>query len=306
MIASDIAEGGLPLLALDACWAIDHHPSDRAEALEAVAAHLTLETAHKAITTARATEANWRAPALAALALVLPESEQGGVLLEAFEAVALINSEWDRIWAAVSVAPLLLSLAWTSALAEPDLAYVPAQPRSPPLGCRPAHGPVPHVQDVVRARLHRPRSARAGACQRDGQSHGRLGLAATHRGHALGPQLRHLLLHDRDRVYGRDFRQRAGRVSIDAIATPIHAPRANAIVQRVIGTLRRECLDHIIVLDEQHLSSVLRESVHYYNTERPHRTLGLQTPELTPRPTTGSSRPRPVLNGLHHVYERAA
>jgi transposase InsO family protein len=77
-------------------------------------------------------------------------------------------------------------------------------------------------------------------------------------------------------------------------------------VQRVIGTLRRECLDHIIVLDEQHLSSVLRESVHYYNTERPHRTLGLQTPELTPRPTTGSSRPRPVLNGLHHVYERAA
>jgi transposase InsO family protein len=69
------------------------------------------------------------------------------------------------------------------------------------------------------------------------------------------------LLHDRDRVYGRDFRTRAGRIGIDAIATPVHAPTANAIVERVIGTLRRECLDHLIVLNEQHLMAVLREFV---------------------------------------------
>ncbi len=80
------------------------------------------------------------------------------------------------------------------------------------------------------------------------------------------------LLRDRDAVYGRDFRQRARRIGIDAIATPIHAPKANAIVERVIGTLRRECLDHIIVLDEQHLMSVLGEFVAYYNQERPHRS----------------------------------
>jgi transposase InsO family protein len=58
-----------------------------------------------------------------------------------------------------------------------------------------------------------------------------------------GCKPRHLL-RDRDAVYGRDFRQRAQRVGIDAIATPIHAPKANAVAERVIGTLRRECLDH--------------------------------------------------------------
>jgi len=97
-----------------------------------------------------------------------------------------------------------------------------------------------------------------------------------------------------------------GRIGIDAISTPIHAPKANAIAERVIGTLRRECLDHVIVLDEPHLRSVLAEFVRYYNQERPHRTLGLQTPHLKVRPTTGVVRSWPVLNGLHHVYERAA
>ena len=114
------------------------------------------------------------------------------------------------------------------------------------------------------------------------------------------------LLHDRDAVYGRDFHRRARRIGIDAIATPVRSPRANAVVERVIGTLRRECLDHLIVLNERHLSSVLREFVAYYNAERPHRTLGLQTPEATPRPVTGAIRSRSILNGLHHVYQRAA
>jgi hypothetical protein len=95
-------------------------------------------------------------------------------------------------------------------------------------------------------------------------------------------------------------------VAIDAIATPALAPRANAIVERVIGTMRRECLDHLIVLDEQHLRSALREFVRYYYEDRPHRTLGLQTPEPRQRPVTGPIRSRPVLNGLHHAYERAA
>jgi transposase InsO family protein len=120
-----------------------------------------------------------------------------------------------------------------------------------------------------------------------------------------GNKPRHLL-HDRDAVYGRDFRQRAQRIGIDSIASPIRAPQANAVVERVIGTLRRECLDHLIVLDEQHLRSVLGEFVQYYNAERPHRTLHLQTPEPRLRATTGPIRSRSILNGLHHVYERAA
>jgi transposase InsO family protein len=120
-----------------------------------------------------------------------------------------------------------------------------------------------------------------------------------------GAKPRHLL-RDRDAVYGRAFRQRAQRIGIDAIATPVRAPRANAVVERVIGTLRRECLDHLIVLDEQHLRAVLADFVCYYNQDRPHRTLGLQMPEPRPRPTAGPIQSRPVLNGLHHVYERAA
>jgi len=120
-----------------------------------------------------------------------------------------------------------------------------------------------------------------------------------------GRKPRHLL-RDRDAVYGRDFRQRAQRIGIDSIATPVRSPRANAVVERVIGTLRRECLDHLVVLNERHLLSALTEFVRYYNQERPHRTLGLQTPEAKPRPVTGPIRSRRVLNDLHHVYERAA
>jgi transposase InsO family protein len=75
-----------------------------------------------------------------------------------------------------------------------------------------------------------------------------------------GNQPRHLL-RDRDAIYARDFKQRAKRIGIDATATPVRSPRANAVAERVIGTLRREHLDHLIVLDEHHLASVLSEFV---------------------------------------------
>jgi transposase InsO family protein len=120
-----------------------------------------------------------------------------------------------------------------------------------------------------------------------------------------GRKPRHLL-RDRDAVYGRDFRQRAGRIGIDAIATPVASPRANAIIERFSGTLRRACLDHMIIRDQQHLRSVLTEFIGYYNLERPHRTLRLETPLPVPRPAKGTVRSRSVLGGLHHVYERAA
>jgi transposase InsO family protein len=114
------------------------------------------------------------------------------------------------------------------------------------------------------------------------------------------------LRRDHDAVYGRDACQRARRIGIDAITTPVASPRANAVVERFIGTLRRECLDHLIILDEQHLRSVLIEFVCYSNLERPHRTLRLKTPIPAFRSVDGPVRSRPVLGGLHHVYERAA
>jgi transposase InsO family protein len=114
------------------------------------------------------------------------------------------------------------------------------------------------------------------------------------------------LLRDRDSVYGGDFGRRLAALSIEQLLSPVRAPRANAVAERLIGTLRRECLDHLIVVDERHLRAVLTEFAGYYNGARPHRTLGLETPLPADRPTVGPIRARPVLGGLHHAYERAA
>ena len=77
---------------------------------------------------------------------------------------------------------------------------------------------------------------------------------------AWGRRPRHLV-RDRDAVYGGDFTARARRLGIETVLTPVRAPRANAIAERVVRTLRNECLDHIIVLNEAHLRAVLREYV---------------------------------------------
>ena len=114
------------------------------------------------------------------------------------------------------------------------------------------------------------------------------------------------LLRDRDASYGGDFGRRAKRLGTETLLTPIRAPRANAIGERVVGTFRRECLDHQIVLNEQHLRAVLRAFVRYYNAARPHRSLGLETPRPATRRATGPVRSHPVLGGLHDVYERVA
>jgi transposase InsO family protein len=116
------------------------------------------------------------------------------------------------------------------------------------------------------------------------------------------------LLRDRGEVYGGAFRSRKA-LGIETVLTPVRSPRANAVAERVIGTLRRECLDHLIPVDERHLRPVLAEYVDYHNGDRPHRTLQPEPPRPQLRPRAGptrSVRARPVLNGLHHVYERAA
>ena len=115
------------------------------------------------------------------------------------------------------------------------------------------------------------------------------------------------LLRDRDCCYGGSFSLRAAGLGIAAIVTPVRAPKANAIAERVIGTLRRECLDHLIIINERHLQSVLREYVAYYNSGRSHRTLDLETPTGPPAraapPLAGRITAHPVLGGLHHEYE---
>ena len=113
------------------------------------------------------------------------------------------------------------------------------------------------------------------------------------------------LIHNRDRVYGAGFATRIAALGIESIRTPVRSPLANAIGERVVRTLREEALDHILPLSERH-GSVLAEFVAYYNQDRPHRSLGLETPVPRQRPVDGEVVSRPVLGGLHHVYERAA
>ena len=96
------------------------------------------------------------------------------------------------------------------------------------------------------------------------------------------------LIRDRDRVYGGDFAARAKALGIQTLLTPFRAPKANAIAERVVRTLRNDCLDHVLVLNEQHLRLVLAEYVAYYNTERPHRSLALAPPLPASRGTTVS------------------
>jgi transposase InsO family protein len=120
------------------------------------------------------------------------------------------------------------------------------------------------------------------------------------------------VLRDRDAVSGRDFAVKARAMGIEALLTPFRAPRANAVAERVIRTLRQECLDHVLILNERHLQAVLEEDVDFYNTERPHRALALEPPRLSGRTRLAAPGPpgrvvaRPVLGGLHHVYRRAA
>lgn len=113
-----------------------------------------------------------------------------------------------------------------------------------------------------------------------------------------------VLIRDRDRCYGADFIARASRIDIDD-ANP-HAA-GEGVVKRLIGTLWRECVDHIIPLNERHLRHVLREYVGYYNDTRPHRTLALESPEGARTPQrSGPVIASPILGGLHHRYERNA
>jgi transposase InsO family protein len=97
---------------------------------------------------------------------------------------------------------------------------------------------------------------------------------------------------------------------VTAESTALRAHRDKSwriwMAQGARTTLRRECFDHVVVVSERHRQAVLTEFIRFYNQERPHRTLRLETPEPIDRPTTGSIRASPVLGGLHHVYGWAA
>jgi putative transposase len=119
------------------------------------------------------------------------------------------------------------------------------------------------------------------------------------------------LIRDRDSKYGQAFARVAAASGIVELRTAYRAPRQNAICERFLGSVRRECLDHTLILGEAHLRRVLREYAEYFNRARPHQGLGQRipvAPEAGPALTAAGGRVLaiPVLGGLHHTYARAA
>jgi len=121
------------------------------------------------------------------------------------------------------------------------------------------------------------------------------------------------LIHDRDSIFSADLDRQVGALALRVLRTPVRAPKSNAYCERLVGTIRRECLDYLIPFSERHLRALLREWVCHYNQARPHSALGpgiLDGGDRFFAPTgRGHALPdgaridkKAVLGGLHHEY----
>jgi len=115
------------------------------------------------------------------------------------------------------------------------------------------------------------------------------------------------IIRDRDCKFGADFDRAAQALDTRVIKTAVRTPDMNAICERFLGSVRRECLDHVIVLNERHLLAVLVEYIRYFNHARPHQGLNQNSPSgPQPAALVGEVIAFPVLGGLHYNYRRAA
>ena len=116
------------------------------------------------------------------------------------------------------------------------------------------------------------------------------------------------LVRDRDDKFGAVFDRVAEGAGVRVIQTAVRAPNMNAVAERFVGSLRRELLDHVLVLGDRQLGSLVRQYQAYFHAARPHQGLGQRLP-AGQRPPANTNRPieaRAVLGGLHHDYRRAA
>lgn len=112
------------------------------------------------------------------------------------------------------------------------------------------------------------------------------------------------LIRDRDACYGNLFVRRVRSLGIRDHPTSPRSPWQNGYAERLIGSIRRECLDHVVVFGERHLRHLLLSYMDYYNTIRTHLSLSKDAPILRPVHLVGRIQPQPLLGGLHHQYIR--
>jgi transposase InsO family protein len=112
------------------------------------------------------------------------------------------------------------------------------------------------------------------------------------------------LIRDNDRKYGTLFRRAAQGIEVQK--TPYRAPKANTICERFLESLRRECLDHVLILSERHLHRIVKKYTEYFNHAQPHQGIKQRIPcrpeRLEAASVNGRLASRPVLSGLHHDY----
>ena len=116
------------------------------------------------------------------------------------------------------------------------------------------------------------------------------------------------LIRDRDTIYEDGFRRRVRRMGVSEVLIAPQPPWQNPYIERLIGSIRRECLDHVIVLGEAHLRRLLTAYLRYYHECRPHLALerDARVPREMERPLRGRVIAIPQVGGLHHRYARAA
>ena len=116
------------------------------------------------------------------------------------------------------------------------------------------------------------------------------------------------LLRDRDRIFGADFTQQVEDLSIEEVLSAPRSPWQRAYIERVIGSIRRECLDHMIVFNEGSLYRHVQSFINYYHESRTHLSLEKDTPGGRAVQAVESGRviAVPQVGGLHHRYERRA
>jgi len=116
------------------------------------------------------------------------------------------------------------------------------------------------------------------------------------------------LLRDRDAIYGSQFQKRVQSMGVEEVFSAPRSPWQNAFVERIIGSIRRDCLDHVVVLKDRHLKRILTSYFNYYHHWRAHLSLGMDSPESrsVQSPDLGKVVQLPEVGGLDHHFERLA